>query len=72
MLKGTTIKAALYRPTIKGIGGWAAKVMSVARDKQQTTAIAFKDADGRRKEMHTPAERAKNGCYHATLRRKVA
>ena len=31
----------------EGIGGWVAKIISVARNKQQVTKLNFKDADGK-------------------------
>ena len=36
----------------EGIGGWIAKITSVAKGKKQVTTMAFKDADGRQETQH--------------------
>ena len=35
-----------------GIGGWVAKIKSVARNRQQATTVIFKDADGKTESHH--------------------
>ena len=35
-----------------GIGGWIAQILKVARNKDQTTEIMFKDGDGRKQKQY--------------------
>ena len=41
----------------KGIGGYVARIQKVGRDKQATTSVQFKDADGKMSTEHFTFER---------------